>query len=140
RRIRLSNASTFRRIRVLTDPRPCDPGTRARRGNGLPSPAPAPHGSIGGDDRPTGPDPAWSTAMAESVPVRCPACRRAHAVTTPTYPCSCGAPLTIPVLRGGVPTQVRQRTWRNSWVTVNCPSCGRGDDWPQPELGCPCGA
>ncbi len=77
--------------------------------------------------------------MAESVPVRCPSCRREHAFTPPTYPCACGAPLTVPVLRGGVPVQLRQRTWRDSWVRLRCPSCGRGDDWPRPELGCPCG-
>ncbi len=78
--------------------------------------------------------------MAESVPVRCPACRREHGFTPPTYPCPCGAPVTIPVLRGGVPTLVRHRTWNDSWVTLRCPSCGRDDDWPQPELGCSCGA
>ncbi len=77
--------------------------------------------------------------MADSVPVRCPACRREHAFTPPTFPCACGAPLTVPVLRGGVPTQVRQRSWKDSWVTLRCPSCGRSDDWPQPELGCSCG-
>ena len=37
--------------------------------------------------------------MAESVPVRCPACRRAHAFTPPVFPCPCGAPLVVPVLR-----------------------------------------
>jgi hypothetical protein len=78
--------------------------------------------------------------MAESVPVRCPACRREHGFTPPTYPCPCGAPVTIPVLHGGVPTEVRHRTWKNSWVTLRCPSCGRDDDWPYPELGCSCGA
>ncbi len=89
---------------------------------------------------PTGPDPAWSSAMVDSVPVRCPACRREHAFTPATFPCSCGVPLTVPVLRGGVPTQVTQRTWKDSWVTLRCASCGRSDDWPQPELGCSCGA
>ncbi|PWI41429.1 hypothetical protein [Streptomyces sp. ICBB 8177] len=78
--------------------------------------------------------------MAESVPVRCPACRREHAFTPPTFPCPCGAPLTLPLLRGGMPTRVLQRTWRNSWITLRCPACGRSDDWPQPELGCACGA
>ncbi len=77
--------------------------------------------------------------MADSVPVRCPACRREHAFTPATFPCACGRPLTVPVLRGGVPTQVSQRTWRNSWVRVRCSSCGRTDDWPHPELGCDCG-
>ncbi|AEW97134.1 MULTISPECIES: hypothetical protein [Streptomycetaceae] len=77
--------------------------------------------------------------MAESVPVRCPACRREHAFTPPVFPCPCGAPLTVPVLRGGVPTRIEQRTWRGSWVRLRCPACGRADDWPQPELGCSCG-
>ncbi|MEV6103741.1 hypothetical protein AB0M28_03375 [Streptomyces sp. NPDC051940] len=78
--------------------------------------------------------------MAESVPVRCPVCRREHSFTPPTFPCACGAPLTMPLLRGGTPVQMRQRTWRNSWVTVRCPSCSRADEWPQPEWTCPCGA
>lgn len=77
--------------------------------------------------------------MAESVPVRCPSCRLEHAFTPPTFPCPCGAALTVPVLRGGVPIQVRHRTWNDSWVTMRCPSCGRRDDWPAPEFGCGCG-
>lgn len=78
--------------------------------------------------------------MAESVPVRCPACRREHSFTPPTFPCACGVPLTVPLLRGGVPVQVRHRSWNDSWVTMRCPSCGRSDDWPQPEFSCSCGA
>ncbi|MDK1472211.1 hypothetical protein QNO07_02015 [Streptomyces sp. 549] len=78
--------------------------------------------------------------MTENVPVRCPACRREHAYTPPTYPCPCGAPVTPPVLRYGIPAQVHTRTWANSWVALRCESCGRREEWPQPELGCPCGA
>lgn len=78
--------------------------------------------------------------MAESVPVRCPACRREHSFLPQTLPCPCGAPLTVPLLRGGVPVEVRHRSWNSSWVSMRCPSCGRTDEWPQPEFGCPCGA
>ncbi|WP_407562095.1 hypothetical protein [Streptomyces sp. 184] len=78
--------------------------------------------------------------MPESVPVRCPACRREHAYTPSTFPCACGAPLTLPLLRGGVPVELRHRTWRDSWVTVRCPVCDRRDEWPRPELSCDCGA
>lgn len=78
--------------------------------------------------------------MPESVPVRCPACRREHAYTPSTFPCACGAPLTVPLLRGGVPVELRHRTWRDSWVTVRCPVCDRRDEWPRPELSCDCGA
>jgi hypothetical protein len=77
--------------------------------------------------------------MAESVPVRCPACRREHAYSAPTFPCACGSPLTLPLLRGGIPVRVRHRSWEDSWVAMTCPDCGRKDQWPQPELGCPCG-
>lgn len=77
--------------------------------------------------------------MAESVPVRCPACRREHAYSVPTFPCACGTPLTVPLLRGGVPLPVRHRSWEDSWVAMRCPDCGRRDEWPQPEFGCPCG-
>lgn len=78
--------------------------------------------------------------MAESVSVRCPACRRDHAYSAPTFPCPCGAPLTLPLLRGGTPVRVRHRSWEDSWVAMPCPDCGRRDEWPQPEFGCPCGA
>ncbi|MFG3289010.1 hypothetical protein ACGF3G_09410 [Streptomyces sp. NPDC048179] len=78
--------------------------------------------------------------MSESVPVRCPACRRAHVYTAPSYPCACGAPVT-PCLDGTAePTPVAHRAWDEDWVTVSCGSCGRRDQWPRPELGCPCGA
>ncbi|WP_039937181.1 hypothetical protein [Streptomyces himastatinicus] len=78
--------------------------------------------------------------MTESVPVRCPACRREQSFTPPTFPCSCGAPLTLPVLRDGTPEEIGHRTWQDIWVTVDCPSCGRQGHWPQPEFGCGCGA
>ncbi|MEV0374902.1 hypothetical protein AB0I10_34855 [Streptomyces sp. NPDC050636] len=77
--------------------------------------------------------------MADSVPVRCPTCRRENAFTPPTFPCACGAPLTMPVLRGGVPVEIVHRTWQASWVAVRCEVCGRQDEWPAPESGCACG-
>ncbi|WP_314178391.1 hypothetical protein [Streptomyces winkii] len=77
--------------------------------------------------------------MAESVPVRCPECRREHTYTPPVYPCDCGAPVALPLLRDGTPAQVRHRTWAGSWVEVRCPACGMSKEWPQPELGCGCG-
>ncbi|MBL1099886.1 hypothetical protein [Streptomyces coffeae] len=77
--------------------------------------------------------------MTDSVPVRCPACRREQSFTPPTFPCSCGAPLTLPVLRDGAPEEIEHRTWQNIWVVVDCPSCGRRGHWPQPEFGCGCG-
>jgi hypothetical protein len=77
--------------------------------------------------------------MADSVPVRCPTCRRENAFTPPTFPCACGAPLTLPVLPGGLPVEIVHRTWQGSWVEVRCDSCGRQDDWPAPESGCVCG-
>ncbi|MFI5747172.1 hypothetical protein ACIBBE_14765 [Streptomyces sp. NPDC051644] len=75
----------------------------------------------------------------ESVPVRCPACRRDHAYSTPVYPCPCGAPTAPPVLRGAPVVPITHRTWNDDWVTVRCRTCGRHDQWPQPELCCPCG-
>lgn len=78
--------------------------------------------------------------MAESVPVRCPECRREHTYTPPVYPCACGAPVTLPLLHGGLPVRVRHRTWEGSWVEVRCPACDAAEQWPQPELGCGCGA
>ncbi|MFD7504662.1 hypothetical protein [Streptomyces sp. NPDC059850] len=78
--------------------------------------------------------------MTESVPVRCPACRREQSFTPPTFPCSCGAPLTLPVLRDGTPEEIEHRTWQDIWVAADCPSCGRQGHWPQPEFGCGCGA
>ncbi|MFB7446486.1 hypothetical protein ACFWBS_07490 [Streptomyces mirabilis] len=78
-------------------------------------------------------------AMAESVPVRCPACRREHLFAAPSYPCVCGAPVTPPLDRLADPAPVTHRTWDEDWVTVPCDTCGRADQWPHPELGCPCG-
>ncbi|WP_267242100.1 hypothetical protein [Streptomyces sp. PR69] len=77
--------------------------------------------------------------MTESVPVRCPACRRDHRFAPPVYPCACGAPLAPPLLRGAAPEPITHRTWTDDWVTVRCPECARQGHWPQPELGCPCG-
>jgi hypothetical protein len=77
--------------------------------------------------------------MSESVPVRCPACRREHVYAAPSYPCVCGAPVTPPLDRRGVATAVTHRVWDEDWVIVACDACGRRDEWPHPELGCPCG-
>nr|WP_189191838.1 hypothetical protein [Streptomyces albiflavescens] len=78
--------------------------------------------------------------MAESVPVRCPACRREHLYAAPSYPCVCGAPVTPPLDRLTDPAPVTHRVWDEDWVTVRCEVCGRDSQWPHPELGCPCGA
>ncbi|MER5362048.1 hypothetical protein [Streptomyces sp. NPDC002785] len=75
----------------------------------------------------------------ESVPVRCPACRRDHTYSTSAYPCPCGVPTAPPVLRGAPVVPITHRTWNDDWVTVRCRACGRHDHWPQPELCCPCG-
>ncbi|MET7682010.1 hypothetical protein [Streptomyces sp. NPDC005423] len=77
--------------------------------------------------------------MSESVPVRCPACRREHVYAAPSYPCVCGAPVAPPLDPRGVATAVTHRVWDEDWVIVACGACGRRDEWPQPELGCPCG-
>ncbi|TKA11006.1 hypothetical protein [Actinacidiphila oryziradicis] len=77
--------------------------------------------------------------MAESVSVRCPACREQHRYAAPVFPCACGTPLALPLLPDGLPEQVRHRSWNDSWVSMRCPDCGRRDEWPQPEYGCPCG-
>ncbi|WP_086565561.1 hypothetical protein [Streptomyces africanus] len=78
--------------------------------------------------------------MAESVPVRCPSCRREHRFTAPSYPCVCGAPVAPLLDPDGTVTPVSHRVWRDDWVTVRCASCGRHGEWPRPEVGCPCGA
>ncbi|QNE73961.1 hypothetical protein F0344_04495 [Streptomyces finlayi] len=75
----------------------------------------------------------------ESVPVRCPVCRRDHAYITPVYPCPCGAPTAPHVQRGAPAEPITHRTWNDDWVTVRCTGCGRHDQWPHPELCCPCG-
>ncbi|MFJ8476266.1 hypothetical protein [Kitasatospora sp. NPDC094011] len=72
--------------------------------------------------------------------IRCPACRREHLYEPPSLPCPCGASLKVPLLRGGVPVQVRFRSWEDSWLSMRCPHCGRSDQWPQPEFTCNCGA
>jgi len=72
--------------------------------------------------------------------VRCPACRAEHRYEPPSLPCPCGAQLRVPLLRGGVPVQVRFRSWEDSWLSMRCPHCGRSDQWPQPEFTCDCGA
>ncbi|MEV6394406.1 hypothetical protein AB0M39_06405 [Streptomyces sp. NPDC051907] len=77
--------------------------------------------------------------MADTVPVRCPTCRRDHVYAAPVYPCACGAPLAPPLLRTARCEPITHRTWTDDWVTVRCLECGRQDQWPQPELGCPCG-
>ncbi|MDT0399039.1 MULTISPECIES: hypothetical protein [Streptomyces] len=77
--------------------------------------------------------------MAESVPVRCPACRRSHRYTAPSYPCACGAPVTAPLDLDGVPDLVGHRAWDEEWITVRCGQCGLPGQWPRPELGCACG-
>ncbi|AXI81192.1 hypothetical protein C7M71_005460 [Peterkaempfera bronchialis] len=58
----------------------------------------------------------------------------------PLLPCRCGASLKVPLLRGGVPVQVRFRSWEDSWLAMRCPKCGRSEQWPQPEFTCNCGA
>ncbi|MEU0390176.1 hypothetical protein [Streptomyces chartreusis] len=77
--------------------------------------------------------------MAESVPVRCPSCRREHRFTAPSYPCVCGAPVAPRLDPDGTVTPVSHRVWQDDWVTVRCEHCGRSGEWPRPEVGCPCG-
>ncbi|MFJ6573311.1 hypothetical protein ACIQNU_38460 [Streptomyces sp. NPDC091292] len=77
--------------------------------------------------------------MAETVPVRCPDCRREHAYAATALPCPCGAPIVPPLVPGAPPLRVTHRIWADDWVTVRCRACGREDQWPSPELGCSCG-
>ncbi|MFF3111847.1 hypothetical protein ACFVSN_21955 [Kitasatospora sp. NPDC057904] len=90
----------------------------------------------------TGHDPArhGPGAGGGGRAIRCPACRREHLYEPPSLPCPCGASLKVPLLRGGVPVQVRFRSWEDSWLSMRCPHCGRSDQWPQPEFTCNCGA
>ncbi|MFF2147073.1 hypothetical protein [Kitasatospora sp. NPDC058190] len=90
----------------------------------------------------TGHDPArpGPGTGGGSRAIRCPACRREHLYEPPSLPCPCGASLKVPLLRGGVPVQVRFRSWEDSWLSMRCPHCGRSDQWPQPEFTCNCGA
>ncbi|MFE1288387.1 hypothetical protein [Streptomyces sp. NPDC058751] len=78
-------------------------------------------------------------SMAESVPVRCPACRREHLYAAPSYPCACGSPVTAPIDPLAEASPVTHRAWDDEWTTVRCGACGRESQWPRPELGCPCG-
>ncbi|MEV7996079.1 hypothetical protein AB0O67_30550 [Streptomyces sp. NPDC086077] len=78
--------------------------------------------------------------MPESLPVRCPACRREHLYTAPSYPCACGAPAGPAPDPHAAPEHVAHRSWDEEWVEVACAPCGRRNQWPRPELGCPCGA
>jgi ribosomal protein S27E len=77
--------------------------------------------------------------MPESVPVRCPACRREHVYTAPAYHCACGTPAALRLDPTAGPAVVEHPTWDEEWVTVRCTACGRTSPWPHPELGCPCG-
>ncbi|GGS68171.1 hypothetical protein [Streptomyces cinerochromogenes] len=77
--------------------------------------------------------------MPESVPVRCPVCRRTHLYTAPVYPCACGAPTAPRLDPAAEPAVAPHRAWDDEWLTVPCAACGRGNHWPRPELGCPCG-
>ncbi|MDX2543433.1 hypothetical protein ACOT81_45085 [Streptomyces sp. WI04-05B] len=77
--------------------------------------------------------------MAESMPVRCPACLREHLYAAPSYPCACGAPVRPSLDPRATATAVTHRVWDEQWITVDCTACGRRDQWPHPELGCPCG-
>ncbi|WP_217238929.1 hypothetical protein [Streptomyces sp. AC555_RSS877] len=79
------------------------------------------------------------SAMSESVPVRCPACRREHFYEAPSYPCVCGAPVAPALDEHGTATAVAHRAWDEDWVVVRCDACGRRNQWPYPELGCSCG-
>ncbi|MFE7592297.1 hypothetical protein ACFU6K_23100 [Kitasatospora sp. NPDC057512] len=88
----------------------------------------------------TGHDPARPGPGGGARAIRCPACRREHLYEPPSLPCPCGASLKVPLLRGGVPVQVRFRSWEDSWLSMRCPHCGRSDQWPQPEFTCNCGA
>ncbi|MFE3853997.1 hypothetical protein ACFXPN_22985 [Streptomyces griseorubiginosus] len=77
--------------------------------------------------------------MSESVPLRCPVCRREHLYAAPTYPCACGAPVSPPLEPGAGARAVVHQVWEETWVTVACTLCGRLAEWPHPELGCACG-
>lgn len=114
-------------------PSPSERTVRALSGHPLPDDFAA--GS--GPDAGSGSGPA---APDSGRAIRCPACRREHLYEPPVLPCPCGASLKVPLLRGGVPVQVRFRSWEDSWLSMRCPHCGRSDQWPQPEFTCNCGA
>ncbi|MEV7213594.1 hypothetical protein AB0O31_10945 [Kitasatospora cineracea] len=90
--------------------------------------------------RATGPTGFPPGSPSGASHLRCPACRAEHRYEPPSLPCPCGAQLRVPLLRGGVPVQVRFRSWEDSWLSMRCPHCGRSDQWPQPEFTCDCGA
>ncbi|MEY9966487.1 hypothetical protein ABIA33_004552 [Streptacidiphilus sp. MAP12-16] len=87
-----------------------------------------------------GSDQGAGARQSSARPVRCPSCRREHSYEPSVFPCPCGASLKVPLLRGGIPVQVRFRSWEDSWLSMRCPSCGRSEEWPQPEFTCGCGA
>ncbi|WP_369392895.1 hypothetical protein AB5J72_38930 [Streptomyces sp. CG1] len=77
--------------------------------------------------------------MPESMPVRCPACRREHVYTAPVYPCACGAPTAPRLDPAAEPVVAEHRAWDDEWIALPCTRCDRRNHWPHPELGCPCG-
>ncbi|MFD8302633.1 hypothetical protein ACFV29_09820 [Streptomyces sp. NPDC059690] len=77
--------------------------------------------------------------MPESLSVCCPACRREHLYTAPSFPCVCGATVTPALDRHGTATAVTHALRAENWMSLRCAVCGRRDEWPYPELGCPCG-
>ncbi|MGW1768472.1 hypothetical protein ACWCQL_31080 [Streptomyces sp. NPDC002073] len=77
--------------------------------------------------------------MAETFPVRCPACGQHNPYVPAVFPCACGTPVSPPLDLGAEPVALTHRNWSDSWVAVRCGACGRRDEWPQPEVGCGCG-
>ncbi|MER8011236.1 hypothetical protein [Streptomyces sp. NPDC094149] len=77
--------------------------------------------------------------MTENLSVCCPACRREHLYTAPSFPCPCGATVTPELDRRGTATAVTHAVRPEDWMSLRCGACGRRDEWPYPELGCPCG-
>lgn len=78
-------------------------------------------------------------AMPESMPVRCPVCRREHVYTAPVYPCACGTPTAPRLDPAAAPVVAGHRAWDDEWIALPCTRCARRNHWPHPELGCPCG-
>ncbi|MFE7855185.1 hypothetical protein [Streptomyces sp. NPDC057403] len=77
--------------------------------------------------------------MTERLSVCCPACRREHLYTAPSFPCVCGAAVTPGLDRHGTATAVTDAVSAEDWMSLRCAVCGRRDEWPYPELGCVCG-
>ncbi|MFJ4679553.1 hypothetical protein [Kitasatospora sp. NPDC088783] len=100
---------------------------------------PLPEDAAGATDE-MGPNGFPPGSPSGASQLRCPACRAERRYEPPSLPCPCGAQLRVPLLRGGVPVQVRFRSWEDSWLNMRCPHCGRSDQWPQPEFTCDCGA